>query len=80
MAKTGLELKIHGLNRIASLVDEKKLIRREVVSMIDKIYDPFDLLAPSMIKLKMLLQKLTKETGAMLEEMVLMEDVTYPAI
>ena len=40
LTKAGLELKIHGVNRIASLVDEKKLIRREVVSRIDKIFDP----------------------------------------
>ena len=31
-------------------VDEKKLIRREVVTRIYKILDPFDLLAPTTIK------------------------------
>ena len=32
--RTGLELKPHEVNRIASLVNEKKLTKREVVSII----------------------------------------------
>ena len=39
---------------------EKKLIRREVVSHIYKIFDSLGLLAPTTIKFKMLLQKWTK--------------------
>ena len=61
--------------------------------MIYKIFDPLGLLAPITIKFKILLQKVTraglewdnplqsglaKEAGTTLEEIVLMEDVTYP--
>ena len=41
-----MERKIHEIDRIASQVDEKKLI---------KIFNPFDLLAPTTIKFKILL-------------------------
>ena len=63
------------------------------MSIIYKIFDPLGLLAPITIKFKILLQKVTraglewdepmqiglaKEAGTALEEMVLMDDVTYP--
>ena len=93
--RTGMEQKIHEVDRIASLMDEKKLIRRQVVSTSYKIFDPFDLLAPITIKSKMLLQKLTKgdlqwdeplqcklarEAGAVLEEMVLKRMSPTPTV
>ena len=55
-----MKLKTHVIDRIASQVDEKKLIRREVVLRLYKIFDPLDFLTPRMIKSKMLLQKWTK--------------------
>ena len=55
-----MEQKIQEVDRIASLMDGKKLIRGGVVSAGYRIFDPFNLLAPSMIKSKMLLQKLTE--------------------
>ena len=56
----GRELKIREVDRIASLVDKKKLTKGEVVGNLYKIFNLFDLLAPTMIKSKMLLQKFTK--------------------
>ena len=66
------------------MVDQKKLTTREVISNINKIFDPLGLLAPITIKFKSLLQKLikasldwdkplqgelAKEAGAVLQEM-----------
>ena len=63
------------------------------MSIIYKIFNPLRHIAPITIKFKILLQKVTraglewddplqselaKEAGTALEEMVLMEDVTYP--
>ena len=78
------ELQKHGISKTASLADEKTLTRRVVVSIIG---------APITIKYRTLLQKLTKarldwdeplqgelakEAGAVLEEMMLMNDGFCP--
>ena len=81
------------IDKIASLVNWRRPTRRKVVSIIYRIFDPLGLLTLITVKFKIILQKLikaglgwdeslqdelTKEAGAVLEEMVLMKDVFYP--
>ena len=58
--RTGLELKPHEVDRIASPANKKKLTKADL-----EWDEPLQ-------------NKITQEAGAALEEMVLMEDVTYP--
>jgi hypothetical protein len=74
-------------------IDSTLMTRRMVVSAIYSIYDPIGLIAPITIKYKLLLQKLShikdgwddelepglaSEARAVLKEMVLAQDVTFP--
>ena len=79
-----VKLQSHGINKTVSLVEEKKLTKRDVVSIIDApITTMYRILLQKLAKAgldwyKPLQCELAKEAGTALEEMVLIEELTPP--